>query len=71
MRELDRQALGAIPKDLTGRIIDYECGEMDEAGCIQLFQDLVDTGMAWKLQGHYGRTATELLKAGLIKEAGE
>jgi len=48
------------------RIMRYEAGEMGENEMINLFQDLVDCGMAWQLQGHYGRTATRLLEAGII-----
>ena len=49
------------------RIIDYEGGELDEEETIALFQDLVDSGMAWSLQGHYGRTATAMIDAGLVE----
>lgn len=33
---------------------------------IEAWQHLVDTGLAWKLQGRFGRTATALIEAGVI-----
>lgn len=48
----------------------YEAGELDEDEMVSFFQGLVDTGMAWQLQGHYGRTAHALIEAGLVHPAG-
>ena len=53
--------------DLTGQIIAYEQGELEEDEIIELFQYLIDTGLAWRLQGSYGRRAVELIEAGLCK----
>lgn len=54
--------------DVLDQIIAYESGDLEEDEMLSLFQHLVDTGMAWQLQGHYGRTASQLIKAGYIKE---
>ena len=48
------------------RIIRFENGEMDTEETICLFQDLVNTGLAWQLQGSYGRMAKDLIDAGLV-----
>lgn len=47
--------------DQTQAIIDYEAGVLNFEETVELFQELVDSGLAWKLQGHYGRTARELI----------
>ena len=47
----------------------YENDDMDQDEVINFFQELVDSGAAWKLQGHYGRVAEVLIEAGLVKEA--
>jgi len=54
--------------DVFDLIIRYEEGELEEAEVLGLFQRLVDNGMAWKLQGSYGRTAAALIEQGLIEE---
>jgi hypothetical protein len=51
--------------DCLYQVIAYEQGRLDEDETIELFQTLIDNGMAWKLQGHYGRVATDLIYRGL------
>ena len=53
-------------KELTERIVAYEKGELNNDQTIQLFQELLDSGIVWDLQGHYGRLAYQLIEAGLI-----
>jgi len=55
-------------KQVVDKIIKYESGNMTNEETIKFFQELIDSGMAWKLQGHYGRTAVHLLEEGLCTE---
>ena len=50
--------------DVFESIISYENEELSGEEIIILFQKLIDNGMAWTLQGHYGRTAKALIDAG-------
>lgn len=48
------------------KMIAFEEGELDQEETVALFQDLVNTGLAWRLQGFYGRTAAALIEEGLV-----
>lgn len=60
--------------DLVTKIMKYEQGELNYEDSLDLFQELIDSGQVWSLQGHYGRTAVSLLEAGVVtpkREEGE
>ena len=52
-------------------IIRYENGEMNTTEKVKFFQGLINSGLAWRLQGHYGRMANALIEHGYCKQAGE
>lgn len=51
-------------KTTVDKIIAYEQGELNEDETIEFFQELIDSGLAWGLQGSYGRTASYLIEEG-------
>ena len=57
--------------NIIDRIIDFELGCLSDTQTLVLFAELVETGMAWGLQGSYGRTASSLIKGGLITNEGK
>lgn len=50
--------------DAIAIIEGIEDADVDEQ--LKAWQSLVDTGLVWKLQGWYGRTATQLIEQGFI-----
>lgn len=52
--------------NVTDYIIAYEEGNIDRMHYYALFQYLLDSGMAWTLQGSYGRTTKALLDDGYL-----
>jgi hypothetical protein len=59
-----------MARDLVSLIMDYEEGGLTPDETVDLFADLVRTGQAWSLQGHYGRMAAQLIEAGYIGRDG-
>lgn len=56
--------------DFLSEIMDWENGYMDPDQEVHLFQRLIDCGMAWTMQGSYGRRALELIREGLCSDPG-
>lgn len=55
---------------LIDKIIDYEMGGLSDVATLKLFSELIKTGQAWTLQGHYGRTAIALIDVGYLDQQG-
>ena len=62
---------GILAFNAVDFIMAYEDGELEEEQIIEGFQYLIDSGLAWKLQGSYGRMAIRFIDAGYCHEAGE
>ena len=52
-------------------LADVKEDEITEELILEAWQHLVDTGLAWSLQGRFGRIATNLIEDGLIKKRNE
>lgn len=65
------EEVARLPMSTIGsKLVDFELGLLDEDEELDLLQDLVDTGLAWKLQGYYGRVCSKLLQEGILKAPG-
>lgn len=58
-----------ITMDYIDTLIAYEQGDLDDDQTIDFFQELINTGVCWSLQGSYGRTARALIDAGYCSAA--
>jgi hypothetical protein len=65
-----RRIMAALTLDLTSALLEFERGELDTVGFLELFAGLVGTGQAWELQGSYERIATDLIEGGYITPTG-
>jgi hypothetical protein len=55
----------------VGTLMAYEAGELGALATLEFFGGLVKSGMAWSLQGHYGRTAAHLIENDWLTAEGE
>lgn len=53
------------PYDASACVEGFDGIEHDEETVISAWQYLIDTGLAWSLQGWYGRTASALIDNGV------
>jgi hypothetical protein len=54
----------AMPK-MVDKIIQFETNGFEtEDEYVEFFQELIDSGLAWSLQGSYGRTASYMIEEG-------
>lgn len=63
-----RHEMWTVVKKITrqlDQVVQYESGQLDEPTTIELFQGLIESGLAWSLPGNYGRTAHELIDLGV------
>ena len=58
-------------KDIIDYIMDYEFGDMSDLDTLKMFSELIKNGMAWNLQGHYGRTANNLIESEYLLANGD
>ena len=61
----------SIHTHMIDAIIQYESGEMSHDDIIHFFGELVSTGFINAMQGHYQRTARDLIQQGILSEDGE
>lgn len=57
--------------DQISAIIALESGELGLYETLELFGELIASGLVWGLQGSYGRTATHLIESGIIDRTGK
>jgi hypothetical protein len=50
--------------DQVSKIMAFEQGDLDFDATVELFQELIDSGLVWQLQGSYGRMASSLIENG-------
>ena len=58
-------------KDQLDKMMSWEEGSLSEVEEISLFSGLISTGLAWQLQGCYGRAAQSFIQNNIISQKGK
>jgi hypothetical protein len=57
-------------KDLIDQMMEYESGELSDQETLNMYSEIIQHGMQYSLQGHYGRTASALIQDGWLDNNG-
>jgi hypothetical protein len=52
---------------MLGQLLAFVNGDLTGPESLELFAELVNTGYAWQLEGHYGREAARLIDSGMLE----
>ena len=71
IKQANKKAGSLTVSKRVNLIMEHEGGDLTTEDTLILFANLIKTGMAWSLQGHCGRGATNIIQQGYINKAGE
>jgi len=52
---------------ILDKIIAFEDGQLNDVEIVELFQEMINSGLVWELQGSYGRLAMGMIDQGYVK----
>ena len=68
--EIQIEVAKSAKRDYLRKIMDWEDGDLTANEEICFFAELIKSGLAWTLQGMYGRNASHLIEVGCIDKQG-
>jgi hypothetical protein len=71
MAQSEQDLMARAARPTIDEILMYESGVMDHEEMIEFFSRLVASGLAWELQGSYGRVAADLIRIGVLNNEGD
>jgi hypothetical protein len=55
--------MGKMMPDV-GEVLAYEEGGLDAESTARMMQNMINSGMAWRMQGSYGRACMDMIESG-------